>query len=73
MRVVPAATDALRARRVLIIYTVGFAAAFAVRPPFEDHADPKPPAEEMRSNLDSGLGWLLAGVKAMHSSPHYAQ
>jgi TetR/AcrR family transcriptional regulator, tetracycline repressor protein len=39
--------------RVLIVYTIGFA-AFA--------ADGPLPAAELRHNFDRGLGWLLAGI-----------
>jgi TetR/AcrR family transcriptional regulator, tetracycline repressor protein len=50
----PAARGALR---VLIIYTIGFA-AFA--------ADPALRAQELLDNFDRGLGWLLAGITGRH-------
>jgi TetR/AcrR family tetracycline transcriptional repressor len=54
---------ALEARRVLIVYTIGFA-AFAARPPFEAGAEPPLPPERISENFLSGLGWLLAGITA---------
>jgi TetR/AcrR family tetracycline transcriptional repressor len=53
--------QALEARRVLIVYTIGFA-AFAVRPPFEDAGARPLSAEEVTDNFESGLRWLLAGI-----------
>jgi len=53
--------QALEARRVLIVYTIGFA-AFAVRPPFEDVGERPLPAAEVTANFESGLRWLLAGI-----------
>ena len=58
---------ALDARRVLIIYTIGFA-AFSPRPPLE--ADPDPdadsrsplPAAAIADNFVAGLDWLLTGI-----------
>ena len=57
-------TSAHEALRVLIVYTIGFA-AFATRPPIAapDNAAP-PAAEELRSNFDEGLRWLLMGITA---------
>jgi TetR/AcrR family transcriptional regulator, tetracycline repressor protein len=52
---------ALEARRVLIVYTIGFA-AFTTRPVFELEGDQKLAATEMRENFSSGLRWLLAGI-----------
>jgi AcrR family transcriptional regulator len=52
---------ALEARRVLIVYTIGFA-AFTTRPLFEREGDPKLPATETHENFTSGLRWLLAGI-----------
>jgi TetR/AcrR family transcriptional regulator, tetracycline repressor protein len=52
---------ALEARRVLIVYTIGFA-AFTTRPLFEPDGDPKLPAAETHENFTSGLRWLLAGI-----------
>ena len=54
--------DAAReALRVLIVYTIGFA-AFATRSPFEVGGDRPLPSEEIRKSFDRGLGWLLAGI-----------
>jgi AcrR family transcriptional regulator len=50
----PRAREALR---VLIVYTIGFA-AFTTRAPL----GPEPRADELHGNFDSGLRWLLAGV-----------
>jgi TetR/AcrR family transcriptional regulator, tetracycline repressor protein len=52
---------ALEARRVLIVYTIGFA-AFAGRPPFEDAGERPLSAEKVTDNFQSGLRWLLAGI-----------
>ena len=52
---------ALEARRVLIVYTIGFA-AFTTSPLFDDHGDPRLPAEEVHETFESGLGWLLVGI-----------
>jgi TetR/AcrR family tetracycline transcriptional repressor len=62
-------TSAHEALRVLIVYTIGFA-AFATRPPIDaaDNAVP-PAAEELRSNFDEGLRWLLAGITAPARAP----
>jgi TetR/AcrR family transcriptional regulator, tetracycline repressor protein len=57
--------SALEARRVLIVYTIGFA-AFATRPPFADAERPLPPAE-IGTNFQRGLRWLLAGITAPSS------
>jgi TetR/AcrR family transcriptional regulator, tetracycline repressor protein len=54
---------ALEARRVLIVYTIGFA-AFANRPPFEDSAEGPVPPGRISDSFDSGLRWLLAGIAA---------
>lgn len=54
----------LRARealRVLIVYTIGFA-AFAVRPPIELPGTAERPTRELLENFDSGLRWLLDGI-----------
>ncbi len=56
-------TRAREALRVLIVYTIGFA-AFTTRPPIDAGAGPELPAEEVRGNFDSGLRWLLAGIAA---------
>ncbi len=53
--------QALDARRVLIVYTVGFA-AFATSPVFGDQGGRQLSAEEIAENFDKGLGWLLSGI-----------
>jgi TetR/AcrR family transcriptional regulator, tetracycline repressor protein len=55
--------QALAARRVLIIYTIGFA-AFATRAPFEQGDERALPEPQMRTSFASGLAWLLAGITA---------
>jgi TetR/AcrR family transcriptional regulator, tetracycline repressor protein len=47
---------AIEALRVLIVYTIGFAAFDRPR------ADAAVPAAKLAGNFDRGLGWLLAGV-----------
>jgi TetR/AcrR family transcriptional regulator, tetracycline repressor protein len=59
---------ALDARRVLIVYTIGFA-GFATRPPFEGIGDRPLSADEIRANFDAGLGWLLAGIGVHGAGP----
>ena len=54
-------SQALEARHVLIIYTIGFA-AFATRAPFEDGDERALPEPQMRTSFASGLAWLLAGI-----------
>jgi len=54
----PAAGEALR---VLIVYTIGFA-AFTARLPSAEQGPV--PADEAARNFDSGLRWLLAGITA---------
>jgi TetR/AcrR family tetracycline transcriptional repressor len=54
---------AREALRVLIVYTIGFA-AFATRPPFELDDAPVLLGEEITGNFNSGLRWLLAGIIA---------
>lgn len=54
----PRAREALR---VLIVYTIGFA-AFATRAPLMPGDAPEPPGEEVLANFHSGLSWLLAGI-----------
>jgi hypothetical protein len=53
--------DAVAALRVLIVYTVGFA-AFAVRSPLEPDDHPHLSGDELRQTFDRGLRWLLSGV-----------
>jgi TetR/AcrR family transcriptional regulator, tetracycline repressor protein len=49
---------AREALRVLIVYTIGFAA-------FDGAADERPlPGSELRGNFDRGLRWLIAGITA---------
>jgi TetR/AcrR family tetracycline transcriptional repressor len=52
----PRAREALR---VLIVYTIGFA-AFVTRGPLD--TDPEPPADELLRNFDSGLHWLVEAI-----------
>jgi TetR/AcrR family transcriptional regulator, tetracycline repressor protein len=54
---------ALDARRVLIIYTIGFA-AFSPQPPLESAAATRLPPDEVAANFRTGLDWLLAGITA---------
>jgi AcrR family transcriptional regulator len=54
----PTASDALR---VLIVYTIGFA-AFTRHLPTTSGSERRPSAAEMLSNFHDGLGWLLAGM-----------
>jgi AcrR family transcriptional regulator len=49
------------ARRVLIVYTIGFA-AFATRPPVDGTGDPPLTADELLANFTRGLRWLVAGI-----------
>jgi TetR/AcrR family tetracycline transcriptional repressor len=51
-------TRAREALRVLIVYTIGFA-AFATEPD-----GTRIPPEEMRDTFERGLTWLLAGITA---------
>ncbi|MDQ3931645.1 MAG: TetR/AcrR family transcriptional regulator [Actinomycetota bacterium] len=55
--------DAREARRVLIVYTIGFA-AFVTSPPLEPSGPVTPSVEEFVDNFHAGLGWLLAGITA---------
>ncbi len=52
-------TAAREALRVLIIYTIGFAAFATPGGPGDARALP---VDELRSNFDRGLRWLLAGI-----------
>ena len=52
---------AREALRVLIVYTIGFA-AFAARGPLVPGDRPQPPNQELIANFDSGLHWLLTGI-----------
>ncbi|UQS26130.1 TetR/AcrR family transcriptional regulator [Amycolatopsis thermalba] len=55
----PAVPEALR---VLIVYTIGFAAFTRHLPPGAG-TERQPSAAEMRGNFDRGLGWLLTGIR----------
>jgi TetR/AcrR family transcriptional regulator, tetracycline repressor protein len=56
------ASAALDARRVLIIYTIGYA-AFTTRPPFESEPQPGTTQDRrMQSSFGAGLHWLLSGI-----------
>jgi TetR/AcrR family tetracycline transcriptional repressor len=54
----PRAREALR---VLIVYTIGFA-AFSTRADESSRTEPDPSSHELAENFDSGLRWLLAGI-----------
>ena len=55
---------AREALRVLIVYTIGFA-AFATHPPASDSTDDKAlTSADLRRNFTHGLRWLLAGIVA---------
>jgi TetR/AcrR family transcriptional regulator, tetracycline repressor protein len=57
-------TSAHEALRVLIVYTIGFA-AFATGLPVGAAGDAAlPAAGELRNNFDEGLRWLLTGITA---------
>jgi TetR/AcrR family transcriptional regulator, tetracycline repressor protein len=53
--------QARQALRVLIVYTIGFA-AFNPGAPFGDRVDPKLAAEDLRCSFERGLRWLIAGI-----------
>ncbi|MEV6231667.1 hypothetical protein AB0L88_27800 [Saccharopolyspora shandongensis] len=55
----PAASEVLR---VLIVYTIGFA-AFTSHLPSETSTEHQPTAEKMLDNFNHGLGWLLNGIQ----------
>jgi len=66
-----AASEALR---VLIVYTIGFA-AFASHPPLRDGDDDNPNGKtlttaELRRNYTNGLHWLLAGIVGGPAHPN---
>jgi AcrR family transcriptional regulator len=52
---------AREALRVLIVYTIGFA-AFATQPPTDPGEDRPLGARQLRENFTRGLDWLLAGI-----------
>ena len=60
-RVGVSGSRAREAVRVLVVYTIGFAAV-ATRPGSDPGGDPMLSAEELLANFESGLGWLLAGI-----------
>jgi TetR/AcrR family tetracycline transcriptional repressor len=53
--------EAREAVRVLIVYTIGFA-AFAIHPPLESGPVVGPSSDELAANFARGLRWLLAGI-----------
>lgn len=53
---------ALEARRVLIVFTIGYA-AFTTSPLATNGGDPVVAADETRSSFESGLDWLIAGIR----------
>ncbi len=55
----PTASDALR---VLIVYTIGFA-AFTRHLPATSGSEREPSAAEMLSSFNHGIGWLLTGIQ----------
>ena len=55
-------SEAREALRVLIVYTIGFA-AFEVQPG-SDGADPQERGAGLATTFDRGLDWLLAGIGA---------
>jgi TetR/AcrR family transcriptional regulator, tetracycline repressor protein len=61
----PRAREALR---VLIVYTIGFA-AFVTRGPIEPDGNPEAPAGELLGNFDAGLRWLIEAITG--SAPGY--
>lgn len=60
---------AQEALRVLIVYTIGFAAFATTRGPIDVGDETALSADEMRGNFDAGLGWLLAGILAPPNNP----
>jgi TetR/AcrR family transcriptional regulator, tetracycline repressor protein len=56
-------SQAVEARRVLIVYTLGFA-AFATRPLFQADTQPQLSAVYLVATFDTGLGWLLDGISS---------
>jgi AcrR family transcriptional regulator len=61
----PKAREALR---VLIVYTIGFA-AFVTRGPIEPDGDPERPADELLENFDAGLRWLIEAITGSAPGP----
>jgi TetR/AcrR family tetracycline transcriptional repressor len=60
-------SQAVEARRVLIVYTLGFA-AFATRPLFQTDTQPQRPAGDLVATFDTGLRWLLDGISSREPS-----
>ncbi|MEU1664761.1 helix-turn-helix domain-containing protein [Streptomyces sparsogenes] len=60
----PAASEALR---VLIVYTIGFA-AFTSHLPEGAGTEHQPGAAELHDNFGRGLGWLLTGIQRSRPS-----
>jgi len=60
--------EAREAQRVLIVFTIGFA-AFATHPPIDADAGALVPGDELRGNFESGLRWLLAGIATPTARP----
>jgi AcrR family transcriptional regulator len=52
---------AREALRVLIVYTIGFA-AFNPGPPLSEQLDPRLAADELKRSFERGLRWLIAGI-----------
>ena len=60
----PDGAAARKALRVLIVYTIGFA-AFATHPPASDSTADQPlTSADLRANFTDGLRWLLTGIVA---------
>jgi len=57
------------ALRVLIVYTIGFA-AFATRAPIEASDDRPLTPEQLLGNFTNGLRWLLEGILHTAPTPH---
>jgi TetR/AcrR family tetracycline transcriptional repressor len=64
----PRAREALR---VLIVYTIGFA-AFVTRGPIDPDGNPEPPAGELLDNFDAGLRWLIEAITGSALGPDTA-
>ncbi|MBE3008370.1 TetR family transcriptional regulator [Microbispora sp. NEAU-D428] len=62
----PTVTEALR---VLIVYTIGFA-AFTSHLPQETGTEHQPSTAEMHDNFHQGLSWLLTGIQQDLPTPN---
>lgn len=62
------ADDAREGLRVLVVFTIGFA-AFATGSPLEERAGRSPRADELRRSFDRALRWLLDGIVGARRSP----